>query len=97
MLKIIQRFGRHCSCHLQGEYVMVGRFGIPRVHLQLDISPLFRSTNQHHQIQRATYFLPSLWLLKTPNHYVFTLKMAVAMFAETLDNFQHSTLLIPES
>jgi hypothetical protein len=25
MLKIIERFGKHCSCHLQGEYVMVGR------------------------------------------------------------------------
>jgi hypothetical protein len=24
MLKIIQRFDKHCSCHLQGEYVMVG-------------------------------------------------------------------------
>jgi hypothetical protein len=27
----------------------------------------------------------------------FTLNVATAMFAETLDNFQHSTLLIPES
>jgi hypothetical protein len=25
MLTIIQRFGKHCSCHLQGECVMVGR------------------------------------------------------------------------
>jgi hypothetical protein len=30
MVKII-RFGKHCSCHLQGEYVMVGRFGEPYV------------------------------------------------------------------
>jgi hypothetical protein len=26
ILKIIRRFGNHCSCHLQGEYVMVGRY-----------------------------------------------------------------------
>jgi hypothetical protein len=26
MLRIIQRLGKHCSCHLQGERVMVGRF-----------------------------------------------------------------------
>jgi hypothetical protein len=28
---------------------------------------------------------------------IFTLKMETAMFAETLDNFQHSTRLISES
>jgi hypothetical protein len=26
MLRIIQRFGKHFSCNLQSEYVMVGRF-----------------------------------------------------------------------
>jgi hypothetical protein len=30
MLKII-RFGKHCSYHLQGEYVMVGRFWQPYI------------------------------------------------------------------
>jgi hypothetical protein len=29
MLRIIQRSGKHCSCHLQGEYVMAGRFRMP--------------------------------------------------------------------
>jgi hypothetical protein len=29
MLKIIQRFGKHCSCHHQGEYVVDGRFWKP--------------------------------------------------------------------
>jgi hypothetical protein len=24
MIKVIQRLGKHCSCYLQGEYVMVG-------------------------------------------------------------------------
>jgi hypothetical protein len=31
-----------------------------------------------------------------PTH-IFTLKMATVMFAETMDIFQHSTRLIPES
>jgi hypothetical protein len=26
VLRIIQRFGKHCSCHLQGDYVMIGLF-----------------------------------------------------------------------
>jgi hypothetical protein len=29
MLKIIQRFGKHCSCHRHGEFVMAGRFRQP--------------------------------------------------------------------
>jgi hypothetical protein len=29
MLKIIQHFGKHCNCHLQSEYVMVGHFWYP--------------------------------------------------------------------
>jgi hypothetical protein len=49
--------------------------------------PLFRSTSQHHQIQLATYCLPHIRLLKTLNHYIFTLRMATAMSAETTDNF----------
>jgi hypothetical protein len=34
---------------------------------------------------------------KTPNYYIFTLKMATAMSAETFDNSQQPTRLIPES
>jgi hypothetical protein len=41
---------------------------------------------------RAASTLP-----KTPSHYLLTLKVATAMFAETLDNFQLSMLLISES
>jgi hypothetical protein len=26
MLKVIQRFAKHCSYHLQGKYVLVGQF-----------------------------------------------------------------------
>jgi hypothetical protein len=29
MFKVIQRFGKHCSCYLQGECVVVGRFWKP--------------------------------------------------------------------
>jgi hypothetical protein len=31
MLKVIQRFGKHCNCHLQGEYVLVGCFWEPHI------------------------------------------------------------------
>jgi hypothetical protein len=55
------------------------------------------STNQHHQIQLSTYCLPYIRLPKTPNHNMFTLKMATSMSAETLEIFRHSTQLIPES
>jgi hypothetical protein len=34
---------------------------------------------------------------KTPNLYTFTLQMATAMFAETLDNYQHLTCPIPRN
>jgi hypothetical protein len=70
---------------------------LPCAHLPLDSSPLFRSTNQHHQIQLSTYCLAYVRLPKSPNYYIFTLNMASAMFAATLDNFHHSTRLIPES
>jgi hypothetical protein len=72
-------------------------FPQPRDHLPLDSSPLFRPTNQHHQIQLSTYCLPYIRLPKSLNHYSFTLKMVTVMFVETLDNFQHSTWLIPEN
>jgi hypothetical protein len=60
-------------------------------------SQLFRSTNQHRHILLATYCLPYFRLPKTPNHHTFTLKMATAILAETLDNSQHSMRLNPES
>jgi phosphatidylinositol kinase/protein kinase (PI-3 family) len=31
VLKIIQHFSKHCSCHLQGESVMVGHFWQPYI------------------------------------------------------------------
>jgi hypothetical protein len=41
--------------------------------------------------------LPYIRLPKTPNLYIFTLKMANAIFAETFDNFQNSTRIIPKA
>jgi hypothetical protein len=60
-------------------------------------SPLFRYTNQHHQIQFTTYCLPYIRLPKIPNHYIFTLTMSTAVFAESLDKFQHSMRIIHET
>jgi hypothetical protein len=56
----------------------------------------FHLDNQHNQIQLATYCLPYIRLPNTPNHHIFTLKMATLMFTVTLDNFQHSTRPIPK-
>jgi hypothetical protein len=71
------------------------RFIQPHALLPLDSSLLFCSTNQHHQTQLATCCLSRL--SGTPKHYIFTLKMATEIFAETLDSSQHLTQLIPKS
>jgi hypothetical protein len=31
MLKVIQCFGKHYSCHLQGEYLLIRRFWKPNI------------------------------------------------------------------
>jgi hypothetical protein len=45
MLIVIQCFGKHCSCHLQGECLDVGRFWKPyigqAVSIELDLMVLF--------------------------------------------------------
>jgi hypothetical protein len=46
-----------------------------------------------HQIQLTTYCLT---YIRRPKISI-TLKVATAIFAETLDNFQHLTGLIPDS
>jgi hypothetical protein len=48
-------------------------------------------------IPLATYHLLYTRPPRTPNQYTYTLKMATAMSAETLDKLQHSTWLIPEN
>jgi hypothetical protein len=58
-------------------------FPQPLAHHQLSISPLFRSASQIRHIPLAS-------------QYIFTLKMATALFVETLGNFQFSMWLIPE-
>jgi hypothetical protein len=45
----------------------------------------------------AAYCLPYIRLPEVPNQHVVTLKMATAVFAKTLDNFQHLMQLIPKS
>jgi hypothetical protein len=42
-------------------------------------------------------FAAGLQCITSDSEYEFTLKMATAMFAETLVNTQHSTRLTPES
>jgi hypothetical protein len=69
----------------------------PRAHCQLDSSPLVRSAKQIHYIPLTVYCLTYMRLPKMHSQHIFTLKMATAMFAETVDNFKLSMWLIPES
>jgi hypothetical protein len=67
MLKIIQRFGKHCSCHLQDECVVVGRFWKSciwqAVGGELDLTMLIGGAEERAAIQWEKR------LSKTPNHY----------------------------
>jgi hypothetical protein len=101
MLRIIQRFGKHYSCHLQGDCVEVGRIWKPYIGQavggELDLMVLIGGAEERADIQ----WEKSMWMRKRlpepPNLDTFTLKMATAMFAEKLDNSQHSTRPITES
>jgi hypothetical protein len=48
-------------------------------------------------IPLTAFCLPYVRLPKMPNQYIFNLKLATAMFSETLDNIQRLMRLIPES
>jgi hypothetical protein len=60
MLKIIQLFGKHCSCYLQGKYVMVGHFWQPYVGQtageEMDLMMLIRGVEE----RAAIHQLPAL-------------------------------------
>jgi hypothetical protein len=90
MLIVVQCFGEHCTCNLQDESVNAGLFWKPYIGqavggaMQWDSSPLLLSTNQHHEILLIAYCLSYVRLPKRPSLYTFTLKMAAAVFAETL-------------
>lgn len=63
--------------------------------LPLDSIPLLCSSDHILHSSPATYCLIRSRLPKLSQN-IFTLKMATAIFAETLENDQHSTWLIPE-
>jgi hypothetical protein len=64
MLRINQRFGKHCSCHLLGEYVMAGRFWKPyigqAVDGELDLMVLTGGVEERAAIQLGI----NVWLKK---------------------------------
>jgi hypothetical protein len=104
MLRAFQRFGKHCTCHLQDACVRLVIFGSlvldiassqPCAQLQLNISPLFCSTSQLHHIQ-SPHPLPFISLSKVTSQTYFCLKMATAVFTET-ESCQHSMWLTPKS
>jgi hypothetical protein len=65
--------GKLCNVSANIAVAIFTCFPQPHAHLQLDNSPLFFPTNQHHQTQLAIYCLPYIRLPKTPNRYTFTL------------------------
>jgi hypothetical protein len=73
---------------------VITSFSQPRAHLQLDSILLFRFTNQHHQIQLATYCLPYARFPKTPNHYIFTLYIFSSRFVTKSPDFLNRILFI---
>jgi hypothetical protein len=80
---VVQRFDRHCSCHPQCEYVLVGRYciaarpsALPVTCITFDAAPISTKIDQQYKL---------------------TMRMAVAMFVETLDNSKYMTRLITES
>jgi hypothetical protein len=66
-------------------------FSQPDIHLLLDNSPLFYSSDKLDHVQCPAHSLLYTRLPKTTNQYTNTLMMATAMSVETLDNSQHST------
>jgi hypothetical protein len=47
----------------------------------------------HHHIQHTAHFLPCVRRPKTTNRYIFTQRMAAAVFAETLHDSQYGISL----
>jgi hypothetical protein len=98
MLRIVQRFGKHCGCQLQGECVIVGGFWKPYIGQaaggELDLMVLIGGAEERAPIH---FMAGRCRLPVTPNQYTFTPRMATTMFVETLDNSQHSTRPSPES
>jgi hypothetical protein len=88
MLKILRRYDIHCSFHLQGECVMVGRCWQPyrgqAVRGELHLVVVVGAGESYLRQAKAT------------NHYTFTLNMETAVYVVTPDNFQHLTPLGPE-
>jgi hypothetical protein len=48
-------------------------------------------------VQFATYCQPYLTIPNSPHNCTFALKMSTVISAETMDNFQHCTLIISRS
>jgi hypothetical protein len=55
---VMKKSGDEWSDHVNRERIFVTSFPQPLALLPLDSSPLFRSTNQNHQIQLVTYCPP---------------------------------------
>lgn len=111
MLKVIRHFSKHCSCRLQGECVLFGNFWKPYVgqaaDSMQDITDLIGKAGCYQFVMitisaNQICYVPLCCLIyirlpKMPSKYIFILKIATAISAKILDNFQHPTQIIPES
>jgi hypothetical protein len=79
MLKIIQHFGKHCSCHIWGEYVIVEHFWktyIGRaVGAKLDLMVLIGGVEERAAIQLEM----STWLRKIGDEKLLTEEFSATM------------------
>jgi hypothetical protein len=66
-LKVIQHFGKHCSCYLQSEYLKAGSFWQPykgqAMGSKLDVMELTGEVKQQAAIQQEM----STWVRKSGN------------------------------
>jgi hypothetical protein len=107
MFNVIQRFDKHSSCHLQGECALVGCFlkALYIVGGEWDVIKQIGEVEERAAIQSVL----RTWLRKGGDIKVLrvtlvrrrgdgrNLKIAAAMFAETLDNVERSMRLISEN
>jgi hypothetical protein len=62
MLKVIQCFDKHCICHLQGEYLLVGHFWKP--YMGQAIGSEWEVMNLFDRVEEWVQLVMIVWLRK---------------------------------
>jgi hypothetical protein len=83
MLSIIQRFGKHCSFHFQGEYVVAGRIWQPYIGQavgdEFDLMVLIGGAEE--------FFLPASIKLRTKRESSYIRTSYVVVHTDPSENF----------